>query len=215
MTTHPLAPRTPRPDLYPGQAVHVNAHAAWLPATVISVTHSAVGISLATAGTPTRTVVPVGGPTRQRAPPRTGPPPPSRRQGRRRRRQRPHHRGRAVAGPRRMVGAHLRRRRTGRPARRRGAAAVRPHPRGHRQRGHAHPPRSTAPLTAAKRLPHPAAAGDAPPVRCGGLRGPPSHSRFVPGPESRAPPTRPRPPVNVRDPSPRTDVPCPTTTRQR
>lgn len=60
MTTHPLAPRLPRPDLYPGQAVHVNAHAAWLPATVISVAHTAVGISLSspTAGTLARTVAP-------------------------------------------------------------------------------------------------------------------------------------------------------------
>ena len=60
MTMHPLAPRLPRPDLYPGQAVHVNAHAAWLPATVISVAHTSVGISLcsATAGPLTRTVTP-------------------------------------------------------------------------------------------------------------------------------------------------------------
>ena len=40
MTSHPLAPRRPRPDLFPGQAVHVNARAAWLPATVISVAHT-------------------------------------------------------------------------------------------------------------------------------------------------------------------------------
>jgi hypothetical protein len=59
MTVHPLAPRLPRPDLFPGQAVHINAHAAWLPAIVISVAHRAVGINLSdTAGTRTRTVVP-------------------------------------------------------------------------------------------------------------------------------------------------------------
>ncbi|MEV4201073.1 hypothetical protein [Micromonospora globbae] len=60
MTINPLTPRLPRPGLYPGQAVHVNAHTAWLPATVICVAHAAVGISLATptAGTLTRTVAP-------------------------------------------------------------------------------------------------------------------------------------------------------------
>jgi hypothetical protein len=60
MTVNPLTPRLPRPGLYPGQAVHVNAHSAWLPATVICVAHTAVGISLATptAGTLTRTVAP-------------------------------------------------------------------------------------------------------------------------------------------------------------
>jgi len=60
MTTYPLAPRLPRPDLFPGQAVHVNAHTAWLPATVISVAHTSVGISLfsAKAGALTRTVAP-------------------------------------------------------------------------------------------------------------------------------------------------------------
>ena len=59
MTIHPFTPRLPRPDLRPGQAVHVNAHAAWLPATVISIAHTAVGISLTTtAGSRTRTVAP-------------------------------------------------------------------------------------------------------------------------------------------------------------
>jgi hypothetical protein len=60
MTSHPLAPRRPRPDLFPGQAVHVNAHAAWLPATVISVAHTSVGISLFSteAGVLTRAVAP-------------------------------------------------------------------------------------------------------------------------------------------------------------
>lgn len=43
MTIHPRSTRT---DLFTGQAVHVNAHAAWLPATVVSVAHAAVGISL-------------------------------------------------------------------------------------------------------------------------------------------------------------------------
>jgi len=59
MTHHPLTPHRPRPDLRPGQAVHVNAHAAWLPATIVSIAHTSVGISLATtAGTRTRTVAP-------------------------------------------------------------------------------------------------------------------------------------------------------------
>jgi hypothetical protein len=60
MTIHPLTPRLPRPDLHPGQAVHVNAHAAWLPATVICVAHTAIGISLPSAanGPLTRTVAP-------------------------------------------------------------------------------------------------------------------------------------------------------------
>jgi hypothetical protein len=60
MTSHPLIPRRPRPDLFPGQAVHVNAHAAWVPATVISVAHTSVGISLFSteAGVLTRAVAP-------------------------------------------------------------------------------------------------------------------------------------------------------------
>lgn len=60
MTTHPLAPSLPRAWLRPGQPVHVNAHAAWLPARVISVAHAAIGVSLSTpyAGTLTRTVAP-------------------------------------------------------------------------------------------------------------------------------------------------------------
>jgi hypothetical protein len=59
MTRNPLTPHLPRPDLRPGQAVHVNAHAAWLPATIVSIAHTGVGISLATtAGTRTRTVAP-------------------------------------------------------------------------------------------------------------------------------------------------------------
>jgi hypothetical protein len=60
MTLHPLAPRQARPDLFRGQAVHVNARAAWLPATVAFVDVRAIGITLAsaTAGTLTRTVAP-------------------------------------------------------------------------------------------------------------------------------------------------------------
>jgi len=60
MTNHPPARRLSRLDLHLGQTVHVNAHAAWLAAIVISITHTAVGISLATAaaGTRTRTVAP-------------------------------------------------------------------------------------------------------------------------------------------------------------
>jgi hypothetical protein len=59
MTIHPYGPHRPRPCLHLGQAVHVNAHAAWLPATVVSIAHTAVGISLATtAGSRTRTVAP-------------------------------------------------------------------------------------------------------------------------------------------------------------
>ncbi|HZN72069.1 MAG TPA: hypothetical protein VFC00_10380 [Micromonosporaceae bacterium] len=59
MTINPFAPRLSRPCLHLGQAVHVNAHAAWLPATVVSIAHTAVGVSLAaTAGSRTRTVAP-------------------------------------------------------------------------------------------------------------------------------------------------------------
>jgi hypothetical protein len=59
MTIHPLTPRLPRPCLTVGQAVHVNAHAAWLPATVVSIAHTAVAITLHTqTATRTRTVAP-------------------------------------------------------------------------------------------------------------------------------------------------------------
>ncbi|MEU1969674.1 hypothetical protein ABZ541_23830 [Micromonospora sediminicola] len=34
-------------DLHVGQAVHVNARAAWLPATVTSITHSRIGVAYA------------------------------------------------------------------------------------------------------------------------------------------------------------------------
>jgi len=57
MTLHPLSLRAPRPALWVGQAVHVNAHAAWLPATVVSVDHAAVAISLrSSTGVLTRSV---------------------------------------------------------------------------------------------------------------------------------------------------------------
>jgi hypothetical protein len=60
MTVHPFAPSPCRSPLRPGQPVHVNAHAAWLPATVVSVAHTAIQISLrtATAGVMTRSVAP-------------------------------------------------------------------------------------------------------------------------------------------------------------
>jgi hypothetical protein len=60
MSTHPLTPSLPRPELRPGQAVHVNARAAWLPATVVSVAHTAIGVTLSppTGGPLTRTVAP-------------------------------------------------------------------------------------------------------------------------------------------------------------
>jgi hypothetical protein len=59
MTIHPLTPHQPRPLLRPGQPVHVNAHAAWLPATVATVTHARIGIRVPTAaGTLARTVAP-------------------------------------------------------------------------------------------------------------------------------------------------------------
>jgi hypothetical protein len=46
MTPHPLTPRVPRPELDLGQPVHVNAHAAWWPATVTSVAHTEIGVTL-------------------------------------------------------------------------------------------------------------------------------------------------------------------------
>jgi hypothetical protein len=60
MSPHPLTPRVPRPDLNPGQAVHVNARAAWWPATVTSVAHTAIGVTLTspTRGPLTVTVAP-------------------------------------------------------------------------------------------------------------------------------------------------------------
>jgi hypothetical protein len=60
MTTDPVTPSLPGPWLRPGQVVHVNAHAAWLPARVISVAHTTIGVSVATptAATLTRTVAP-------------------------------------------------------------------------------------------------------------------------------------------------------------
>ena len=60
MSTHPLRPSLTRPELRPGQAVHVNARAAWLPATVVSVAHTAVGVTLypPTGGPRIRTVAP-------------------------------------------------------------------------------------------------------------------------------------------------------------
>jgi hypothetical protein len=60
MSTHPLTPSLPRPTFHLGQAVHVNAHAAWLPARVISVAHTGIGVSLSlpTAGPLSRTVAP-------------------------------------------------------------------------------------------------------------------------------------------------------------
>jgi len=33
------------PELRPGQAVHVNARAAWLPATVTSIAHTRIGVT--------------------------------------------------------------------------------------------------------------------------------------------------------------------------
>jgi hypothetical protein len=48
----------PRPQLRLGQSVHVNAHAAWLPATVVSIAHTAIGINLQTVTPVTRTVAP-------------------------------------------------------------------------------------------------------------------------------------------------------------
>jgi hypothetical protein len=48
----------PRLPLQLGQSVHVNAHAAWLPATVVSIAHTAIGIHLHTATPITRTVAP-------------------------------------------------------------------------------------------------------------------------------------------------------------
>jgi hypothetical protein len=49
MSANPLTPRQPRPALSPGQRVLVNLHAAaWIPGTVVSVAHRAIGIDLAT-----------------------------------------------------------------------------------------------------------------------------------------------------------------------
>ncbi|GIF69353.1 hypothetical protein Ais01nite_73880 [Asanoa ishikariensis] len=48
MTDLFAAPATlPRPALHLGQAVHVNARTAWLPATVISIAHTRIGIAYA------------------------------------------------------------------------------------------------------------------------------------------------------------------------
>lgn len=60
MTPDTVSPNTPRPAFTVGQAVHVNAHAAWLPATVLAIGHTAVAISLhrPSAGPLTRTVAP-------------------------------------------------------------------------------------------------------------------------------------------------------------
>jgi hypothetical protein len=46
----------PRPPLRLGQSVHVNAHAAWLPATIVSVAHTAVRVELHATAPITRTV---------------------------------------------------------------------------------------------------------------------------------------------------------------
>ena len=59
MTVDPRTARLPRPTLRVGQAVHVNAHAAWLPATVVSIAHTGVAITFpGTCTTVTRTVAP-------------------------------------------------------------------------------------------------------------------------------------------------------------
>src|SRR5690349_14706964 len=59
MTVDPRTPTPPRPTLTVGQAVHVNAHAAWLSATVVSIAHTGVAISFRGAFTNvTRTVAP-------------------------------------------------------------------------------------------------------------------------------------------------------------
>jgi hypothetical protein len=55
MSANPLTPHLPRPRLLPGQPVYVNTHAAaWMPGTVVSVAHQAVGIDLATSQGPLR-----------------------------------------------------------------------------------------------------------------------------------------------------------------
>lgn len=49
MSANPLTPHLSRPALTPGQPVLVNTHAsAWVPGTVVSVAHRAIGIDLAT-----------------------------------------------------------------------------------------------------------------------------------------------------------------------
>jgi hypothetical protein len=59
MAINPYTPRLTRPMLHPGQAVHVNAHSAWLDATVTHVGPTAVGIRLSgQVGVRTRTVTP-------------------------------------------------------------------------------------------------------------------------------------------------------------
>ena len=60
MATDPYTPHLPRPDLFPGQLVHVNARTAWHAATVLSVAHAAIGVALtSTAHSPlTRMVAP-------------------------------------------------------------------------------------------------------------------------------------------------------------
>jgi hypothetical protein len=58
MTLLNQPPATPRPALQLGQSVHVNAHAAWLPATVVSIAHAAIGVNLHTPTPITRSVAP-------------------------------------------------------------------------------------------------------------------------------------------------------------
>ena len=41
----PRARVVPPADLHPGQAVHVNARTAWLPATITSITHTRIGVA--------------------------------------------------------------------------------------------------------------------------------------------------------------------------
>jgi hypothetical protein len=56
---NPLVPAGPAPyrRLHPGQAVHVNAHAGWIPATVTSIGHTRVGLAY-----PPGTPAPFAGP---------------------------------------------------------------------------------------------------------------------------------------------------------
>ncbi|ROO60330.1 hypothetical protein EDC02_2191 [Micromonospora sp. Llam0] len=49
-------------DLHLGQAVHVNARAAWLPATVTSITHTRIGIAYLTHQRPISPLVPAVAP---------------------------------------------------------------------------------------------------------------------------------------------------------
>ena len=59
MTVDPRTPAPPHSILTVGQAVHVNAHAAWLPATVVSIAHTGVAITFPGASTTViRTVAP-------------------------------------------------------------------------------------------------------------------------------------------------------------